>query len=84
MKVVLTTNNPVELGWAEAVLASAGIAAEVFDRHASVVEGSISAIPRRLMVADADHARAEDVLATARAELGDAGPDTDDGPDADD
>lgn len=76
MKVVLTTNNPVELGWAEAVLASAGIAAEVFDRHASVVEGSISAIPRRLMVADADHARATDLLATARAEL--------DGPDADD
>lgn len=69
MKAVLTTNNTVELGWAEAVLASAGIAAEVFDRHASIVEGSISAIPRRLMVADADHARAAHVLALARADL---------------
>jgi hypothetical protein len=69
MRVVLTTNNPVELGWAEAVLASAGIAAEVCDRHASVVEGSISAIPRRLMVGDADHPQAMQVLAVARAEL---------------
>ncbi len=71
MKVVLTTNNPVELGWAEAVLADAGIRAEVFDRHASIVEGSIGAVPRRLMVADADFARAEQVLAVARSELGD-------------
>jgi hypothetical protein len=69
MKVVLTTNNPVELGWAETVLADAGIRAEVFDRHASIVEGSIGAVPRRLMVADADFARAASALAAARSEL---------------
>lgn len=70
MKAVLTSNNPVELGWAEAVLAEAGIRAEVFDRHASIVEGSIGAIPRRLMVADADLGRAARVLTAARSELG--------------
>lgn len=69
MKAVLISNNPVELGWAEAVLAEAGIASEMFDRHVSITEGSIGAIPRRLMVAQADHARAVQVLAEARRRL---------------
>ena len=69
MKVVLKSNNMVELGWAQAVLGEANIAAEVFDRHASIVEGSIGAIPRRLMVSDADFARATQTLANARAAL---------------
>jgi hypothetical protein len=69
MKVVLRTNNWVEMGWAQSVLSDAGIESEVFDRHASVVEGNISAIPRRLMVADADHIRAEHTLEAARMAL---------------
>ncbi len=69
MKVVLKTNNWVEMGWAQSVLAEAEIKSEVFDRHASIVEGSIGAIPRRLMVTDKDMAKAERVLAAARAAL---------------
>ena len=69
MKAVLKSNDPVELGWAEAVLAEAGITSHVFDRHTSIVEGSIGAIPRRLMVADADEKRAELALNAARAAL---------------
>ncbi|MCA8930283.1 MAG: DUF2007 domain-containing protein [Alphaproteobacteria bacterium] len=69
MKAVLTTNNAVELGWAETVLAAAGIRTEVFDRHASVTEGSIGALPRRLMVPDRDLARATAALQQARAAL---------------
>ena len=58
MKEVLRSNDPVLLSWAEARLAGAGIAAVVLDAFTSVVEGSIGAIPRRLMVDDGDHARA--------------------------
>jgi hypothetical protein len=75
MKVVLKTNNWVEMGWAQSVLGEAEIKSEVFDRHASIVEGSIGAIPRRLMVSGENFARAERVLAAARAKL--------DAPDAD-
>lgn len=73
MKPVLRTNNLVELSWAQVVLAEAGIDAVVFDAHNSMAEGSIGAIPRRLMVEDIDESRAEWALRTARAALdGDA------------
>lgn len=66
MKEILRTNDAVLLSWASAVLADAGIEAVVFDTHTSVIEGSISAIPRRLMVADDDHAAAVRLLDAAR------------------
>ena len=69
MKPVLRTNNLVELSWAQAVLAEAGVDAFVFDAHNSFAEGSIGAIPRRLMVEDVDESRAEWILRTARAAL---------------
>ena len=65
MKELLRTNNPVRLSWLQALLADAGIDSLVLDHHTSLVEGSIGAIPRRLMVADRDFTRARDVLATA-------------------
>jgi hypothetical protein len=71
VKPVLRTNNLVELSWAQAVLAEAGVDAFVFDAHNSIAEGSIGAIPRRLMVEDVDESRAEWILRTARAALDD-------------
>lgn len=65
MKELLRTNDLVLLSWLQAELAAEGIEAIVLDTHASIVEGSISAIPRRVMVDDRDHARAEQVLARA-------------------
>ena len=44
-----------------------GIDAVVLDTHTSIIEGSIGAIPRRLMVATADHARAQALLAAGEA-----------------
>jgi hypothetical protein len=67
MKELLRTNDTVRLSWAEALLASAGIAAIVLDTHTSIIEGSIGAIPRRLMVDERDHARALRLLAAAEA-----------------
>jgi len=63
MRELLRTNDPVRLSWAQAVLAEAGIESLVFDRHTSIVEGSIGAIPRRLMVARGHYRRAQAVLA---------------------
>jgi hypothetical protein len=63
--VVATSNDPVRLSFLTALLADAGIDAVLLDTHASVIEGSIGAIPRRLMVATDDEARARRVLRDA-------------------
>ncbi|MEM7444550.1 MAG: DUF2007 domain-containing protein [Pseudomonadota bacterium] len=65
MKEVLRTTNPVELSFAQAVLKEAGIEPIVLDTHMSVLEGSLGILPRRVMVADEDHVRAQHLLAEA-------------------
>lgn len=65
MKELLRTNDAVRLSFLEALLRDAGIESLVLDQHASLVEGSIGAIQRRLMVAEADHRRARAVLVDA-------------------
>jgi hypothetical protein len=69
MKELLRTNDAVRLSWLQAVLADAGIECLVLDSHTSIIEGSIGAIPRRLMVADADHFRASAALRAAEGEI---------------
>ncbi len=54
MTPILKTTNPATLNFAEAVLKEAGIDAYVLDMHASILDGSIGAVPRRLMVLDED------------------------------
>jgi hypothetical protein len=65
VRVLATSNDPVRLSFLTVLLADAGIAAVVLDAHASAIEGSIGAIPRRLMVAAEDEPRARRVLAEA-------------------
>ncbi len=67
MREVLKTNNPVELNFAEVILADAGIDCVVFDGHMSVMDGSMVILPRRLMVADSDAPQAEAILREALA-----------------
>jgi hypothetical protein len=62
MRELLRTNDSVRLSWLQAMLASAGIDAVILDTHTSIVEGSIGAIPRRLMVHEDDEIRARAVL----------------------
>ncbi|MEQ8165180.1 MAG: DUF2007 domain-containing protein [Alphaproteobacteria bacterium] len=71
MRAVLETTDLVRLSWAQALLQAAGIEAVVLDEHASILQGSILAIPRRLTVGDDDAARARRLLAAADP----AGPD---------
>ncbi len=68
MKELLRTNDPVRLSWLQALLRDSGIESLVLDHHTSLVEGSIGAIPRRLMVAERDWRRACAVLASAGEE----------------
>jgi tRNA1(Val) A37 N6-methylase TrmN6 len=62
MRPVLKTNNPVLLSFAQSVLADAHIDSVVFDENASVMDGSLGILPRRLMVADDDFERGKAVL----------------------
>ncbi|MCC9620208.1 DUF2007 domain-containing protein [Thalassospira sp. MA62] len=63
------SNDPIELSWAQAVLADQGITSHIFDFHASIIEGSIGALPRRLMVAGDVESRAKYILDLARRDL---------------
>jgi hypothetical protein len=70
MKELLRTNDPVRLSFLQALLRDSGIESLVLDHHTSLVEGSIGAIPRRLMVAERDYRRARLVLEAAGEEAG--------------
>ncbi len=63
MREILRTNDPVRLACARHLLTEAGIAHLVLDEHMAAMEGSISAIQRRLMVSAADEEAARAVLA---------------------
>lgn len=65
MKELLRTNDLVRLSWLQALLSDAGIECLVLDQHTSLVEGSIAAIQRRLMVHDGDFRRAQALVAEA-------------------
>jgi len=62
MKELIRTNDPVRLSFLSALLADAGIEAVILDTHTSILEGSIGALPRRLMVHDDDALRATRIL----------------------
>jgi hypothetical protein len=62
---MVTSNDPVRLSFLTVLLADAGITAVVLDAHTSAIEGSIGAIPRRLVVAAEDEVRARRVLGEA-------------------
>ena len=63
---VLSTNDPVQLSFAQAVLRDAGIDAVTLDGETSAVfGGSLPWIRRRVLVADDDAAKARRVLAEA-------------------
>ncbi len=66
MVELLRTNDLVLISRIEAILLEIGVSVFVADRHMSAVEGSLSFLPRRLLVLDKD-------VSAARAALTDAG-----------
>ena len=65
MRELLRTNDPVLLSYVEALLSGQGIDAVVFDRHISLMEGSIGAFPRRVLVPHATWLAATRILGDA-------------------
>ena len=72
MRELLRSNDLVVLSWAQAILAGDEIPCLLLDDHVSGVEGSIGAIPRRLMVEDQHFETAQRLLEQARATLASA------------
>lgn len=65
MHVVAVSNDLVRISFLTALLSDAGITAVLLDGYASATDGSIGAIPRRLVVAAEDEAAARRVLQDA-------------------
>ena len=70
MRVLVSSNNPIRLGFLQALLRDAGIETVLLDQHISAVEGGIGAFPRRLAVLDEDEAQARRILRDAGEEEG--------------
>ena len=68
MREMLRSNDAVLLSYAESVLQEQGIASLLADQHISVIEGSIGAFPRRLLVSEEDGPAARRALANAGLE----------------
>ena len=62
MKELIRANDPVLISYLVAVLEDEGIDAIVLDEHTSVLEGSIGAIQRRVVVAEEDLDRAKVIV----------------------
>ena len=69
MKELARSNDVVFLSWLTAILRGEGIEPVVLDGHTSVLEGSISAITRRVMVDEAHYERAKGVIDAASGEI---------------
>ena len=65
MRELILTNDLVLISYVEALLADQGIEAVVFDRNMCLMEGSIGAFPRRLVVPDDVWHRAGRILRDA-------------------
>ena len=74
MEELVRTNDAVFLSWLTARLNGENIDAVVLDTHASVMEGSILAIQRRVMVESHNLHRAKLLLIEAEEILNGTGP----------
>jgi hypothetical protein len=65
MREMLRSNDAVLLSYAESVLQERGITSLIADQHISVIEGSIGAFPRRLLVPEEEWPAAHRALREA-------------------
>lgn len=65
MRAIVITTDPILISYATSLLAEAGIEALTFDQNASIVEGSIGMLPRRLMVSEERYNEAARLLEDA-------------------
>jgi hypothetical protein len=65
VKEIARSTDPVRLSFLTALLSDGGVAAVLFDTHTSIVQGSLGAVPQRLMVADEEYDEAVSILKSA-------------------
>lgn len=65
MREIVRTNDTVLVTAIESLLKAAGIVHFIADQNMSVLEGSLGILPRRILVADEDVARARRLLTNA-------------------
>jgi hypothetical protein len=65
MKLIVRATDPVLISFVESLFREAGIVLHVADSNISIMEGSIGAFPRRVLVRDDDWARAAQLLEEA-------------------
>jgi len=69
MKELLRSNDPTVIAFAQALLNGEGIDCFELDVNMSVLDGSLGILPRRLMVRDRDHFRANIVMTDNKIDL---------------
>lgn len=65
MKELIRTNNTALLSYVDALLKEAGVDYFIADQNISVVEGSIGAFQRRVLIAEEDENAARRLLSDA-------------------
>lgn len=65
MRTIVISNDPVRLSFLMALLRDGGVGCALLDANASVMEGSIGAIPRRIVVPEDEAAQALRILREA-------------------
>ncbi|GJL92859.1 DUF2007 domain-containing protein [Hyphococcus sp.] len=62
MKELVRANKPALLSFVQSLLRDAEIEFILTDEHASIMDGSIGALPRRILVADDDFDAARQIM----------------------
>jgi hypothetical protein len=68
MEELIRSNDPVLLSYVDALLNDARIHHEMADLHMSIMDGSIGALPRRMLVNAADLEAAREIIRAADIE----------------
>ena len=62
MKEVIRTNDLIKISLIKGIFDEAGIQYELLDTHTSIIEGSINAIEKRIIVSDNDFKQSENLI----------------------
>lgn len=65
MKELVRTNDPALLSFVQSLLSDADMEFMLADQHMSILDGSIGALPRRILVTDNDFSEALRILREA-------------------
>lgn len=65
MREILRSNDPVLINFVVVLLRDASLSPQLVDEHVSAIEGSIGALPRRVLIADDELPQAKRVMQEA-------------------